>query len=277
MWHAIKAYFIFLWHSKNAHGVHSPFVYNLVTKCFYNNQKQPDYKILSDFRNNHLLNTDYIEVKDFGAGSRVFRSNKRQIRQIAENAGISRSYAQLLYRITGYFKPDKILEIGTSLGLATVSLQKGNPDAQLITLEGCPETARIARQSFVQFNLSAESKITSFEKYFDSISSQDQFDLVYFDGNHSEEATITYFKKLLPTVTNTSCWIFDDIHWSEGMENAWKFIQNHPKVTVTIDTFQWGIVFFRTEQIKENFIIRVHKNGFYDIILGVKNLWGLIH
>ena len=62
---------------------------------------------------------------------------------------------------------------------------------------------------------------------------------------------------MLPTITNESIWIFDDIHWSDDMEEAWEIIKNHPKVTVTIDTFQWGIVFFREEQKKEHLAIRV--------------------
>jgi len=82
------------------------------------------------------------------------------------------------------------------------------------------------------------------------------YSLIYFDGNHSKQATLDYFELLLPTITNDSVWIFDDIHWSTGMEEAWEIIKSHPKVKVTIDTFQWGIVFFRSEQEKEHFTIR---------------------
>ena len=85
------------------------------------------------------------------------------------------------------------------------------------------------------------------------------FDLVYFDGNHSKKATLDYFEALLPTISNDSVWIFDDIHWSADMEEAWEIIKKHPKVSVTIDTFQWGIVFFRAEQEKEHFIINPNK------------------
>jgi predicted O-methyltransferase YrrM len=80
--------------------------------------------------------------------------------------------------------------------------------------------------------------------------------LIYFDGNHSKKATLEYFELLLPSITNDSVWIFDDIHWSKDMEEAWEIIKNHPKVKVTIDIFQCGIVFFRTEQEKEHFVIR---------------------
>src|SRR6187402_2891781 len=111
----IKSYLQFLWHSKNEHAVHSPFVFNLLTKCFYDKKIKSEYNTLKKYRNNLLQNKNTIEVTDFGAGSRVFKSNKRQISQIARTAGISPKRAQLLFRIVNYFKPDSILEIGTSL------------------------------------------------------------------------------------------------------------------------------------------------------------------
>jgi hypothetical protein len=40
------------------------------------------------------------------------------------------------------------------------------------------------------------------------------------------------------------------------MTEAWETIKKHPQVTVTIDTFYWGIVFFRKAQAKEHFTIR---------------------
>lgn len=254
----IKAYFHFLWNSKNQHGVHSPFVYSLVTKCFYDTKTKPDYKILKAYRNDLLNNKNTIEVTDFGAGSRVFKSNTRQVSKIAQTAGITPKRAELLYRIVRYFQPETILEIGTSLGLATSALSLGNPKAKIITLEGCPQTSGIAQKQFAKFKLNnIETVVTEFTTHFKNYQlSTVSYQLIYFDGNHSKQATLDYFELLLPTITNETVWIFDDIHWSEGMEEAWKIIKNHPKVTVTIDTFQWGLVFFRYEQEKEHFIIR---------------------
>ncbi len=268
MLHLIKAYIQFLWNSKNQHGVHSPFVFNLVTKCFYDKTNYPEYKTLKNYRNSLLQNKDSIEVTDFGAGSRVFKSNTRQISKIVQTAGITSKRAELLYRIVNYFQPSTVLEIGTSLGLATSALSLGtrakgelseaNKKAKTITLEGCPETAEIAKKQFQLFQLNnTESVTTEFSSYLSNSQLQNsKFELIYFDGNHSKKATLDYFELLLPTITNETVWIFDDIHWSPDMEEAWKIIKNHPKVTVTIDTFQWGIVFFRIEQEKEHFIIR---------------------
>ncbi len=255
----IKSYLRFLYNSKNQHGVHSPFVFDLITKCFYDKQKFPEYPILKNYRKSLLQNKTTIEVTDFGAGSKVFKSNTRAINQIAKNAGISSKRAELLFRMVRYFQPNTILEIGTSLGLATSALSLGNQKVQITTLEGCPNTLNQCQLQLQKFNINNVKCINSeFESHLKTISHQPTtFNLIYFDGNHSKQATLRYFETLLPTITNETVWIFDDIHWSPDMEAAWKIIQNHPKVTVTIDTFQWGIVFFRTEQKKEHFTIRV--------------------
>ena len=264
----IKSYLKFLWHSKNEHAVHSPFVFNLVTKCFYDTKPKPDpsgseqakqYEVLKNYRNSLLKNKNTIEVTDFGAGSKVFKSNTRQISQIVKTAGISTKRAELLLRITNYFQPETILEIGTSLGLASSALALGNPKAKITTLEGCPNTMAIAQNQLQLFNINnVELVLTEFDEYLQSQNLiSNIFNLIYIDGNHSKKATLEYFELLLPTITNETVWIFDDIHWSSEMEEAWEIIKIHPRVTVTIDTFQWGMVFFRQEQPKEHFVIRV--------------------
>ena len=263
MFQIIKSYIKFLWNSKNDHGVHSPFVFELITKCFYNKKKYPQYKVLKSYRNSLLKNKNTIEVTDFGAGSKVFKSNTRAINKIAKTAGISSKRAQLLFKIVNYFQPETILEIGTSLGLATSALALGNSKAKITTLEGCSNTLEISKKMFqlssFNFNTNNINFInTEFSLFLKKFKPQtSNLQLIYFDGNHSQKATLAYFELLLPTISNNSVWIFDDIHWSLEMENTWQIIKNNPKVTVTIDTFQWGIVFFRTQQEKEHFTIRI--------------------
>lgn len=253
----IQSYLKFLWHSKNEHAVHSPFVFNLLTKCFYDKKSKPEYAVLKKYRKELLTNKNAIEVTDFGAGSKVFKSNTRVIAKIAITAGISLKRAELLCRMTRYFKPENILEIGTSLGLATSALALGNTKANITTLEGCPSTMAIAKTQFQQFGLSnINAEVTEFDSYFSKLQTLN-YKLIYFDGNHSKKATLDYFERLLPTVTNETVWIFDDIHWSKDMEQAWEIIKTHARVTVTIDTFQWGLVFFRREQPSEHFVIRL--------------------
>jgi predicted O-methyltransferase YrrM len=231
----------------------------LVTKCFYDKKKHAEYSILINYRKALLENKKMIEVTDFGAGSKVFKTNTRPISKIAKTAGISKKRAELLFRIVQYFKPESVLEIGTSLGLATSALALGNPNSKIITLEGCSETANQCQLQLQKFKINnVDLVLTEFHSYLETCNLQSTTcNLIYFDGNHSKKATLAYFEILLPTITNDTVWIFDDIHWSAEMEKAWGIIKNNPKVTVTVDTFQWGLVFFRKEQAKEHFVIRV--------------------
>jgi predicted O-methyltransferase YrrM len=254
MWYQIFAYFKFLLKSSNQHGVHSPFVYDLITKCFYDKSSYDNYQTIENYRKELLQNNTVIEVKDFGAGSRVFSSNQRKVSAIAKNAGITKKRAQLLTRLVSYLNVQKCLELGTSLGIGTIAMKNAT---DVCTIEGCPETAAIAEQQLRKYDMNNQSlSIAPFEKALSQYM-DDLFDLVYFDGNHQKEATLQYFEQLLNTAHNDSVFIFDDIHWSKDMNEAWETIKNHPKVTVTIDTFFWGFVFFRKEQVKEHFIVRL--------------------
>jgi len=60
----------------------------------------------------------------------------------------------------------------------------------------------------------------------------------------------------LKYANNNTIFIFDDIHWSDGMENAWKYIKANTRTTLTIDLFFVGIVFVKSELSKEDFTIR---------------------
>jgi len=328
----IIAYLKFLLKSTNQHGVHSPFVFKLLTECFYKKESKPGFKKVLAFRNALLKDHQVISVTDFGAGSRVFSSERRKVSAIAKNAGISKKRALLLNKLTSYLKCKNALELGTSVGISSAAIAAGN-NLQLTTIEGCPETANIAREYFRKFELDNitlivgefEDVLNGFlEKQESRDKSQDKKqnredggpesedrmdsgdgrpkteeriesgdgrpeteaqnhpqtsflfplssflsplstknhkphppDLIYFDGNHQKEATLHYFEKLLPLAHNDSVFIFDDIHWSGEMEEAWEQIKAHPRVRVSVDTFYWGLVFFRKEQEKEHFTIRI--------------------
>ncbi len=253
----IIQYIKFLFKSTNQHGVHSPFVYDLVTTCFYDNKAYSDYKTIISYRKALLNNTTKIEVTDLGAGSLMMKQPERTVSEIAKNAGTTNKRAQLLYRITNYFKPKNILELGTSLGIATLAMQFANPDAKIITIEGCPNISEFTKNNFKINSVENIHVITgNFNVEIDTLKAN-TYNLIFFDGNHQKEATLSYFESLLETTNNDSVFIFDDIYWSKGMTEAWQIIKQHPKVTITIDTFFWGFVFFRKEQRKEHFTIRV--------------------
>ncbi|MCH8533794.1 MAG: class I SAM-dependent methyltransferase [Flavobacteriaceae bacterium] len=257
MWYPIKSYLPYLLNSQNQHGLHSPFVYKLVTECFYDTSDFEGYLVWKKFQKQLLKSKETIEVKDFGAGSRVFSSAERKVSAIAKNAGTTYKRAKLLHRLTHYLKIKNALELGTSLGLGSLAMAL-KPELELTTVEACPQTAQVAKNNFDALQLTkVTSEVCTFKDYLKSLSSHTKFDLVFVDGHHDGEATYTYFERLLPHHHNDSVFIFDDIYWSKDMQEAWKKIIQHPAVKVSIDTFYWGLVFFRKEQVKQDFKIRV--------------------
>ncbi|OEK08831.1 methyltransferase [Flavivirga aquatica] len=259
MLYPITQYIKFLFRSTNQHGVHSPFVFNLVTQCFYDKTNYTAYKDIINYKKELLKNKTKIIVTDLGAGSQVMKQSERIVSKIAKNAGTTNKRAKLLYRLSNYFKPNTVLELGTSLGIATHAISIGNTDTKtnITTVEGCTNTFKFTKNNLKKHTSANINIINADFNVLTKELSSNNYDFIFFDGNHQKEATLNYFETLLQTANNDSVFIFDDIYWSQGMTEAWKTIKNHPKVTVSIDTFFWGLVFFRKEQVKEHFSIRI--------------------
>ncbi len=258
MWHSIFAYIKYLFLSKSKYSIHSPFVYDFVTKGLEPSISVEYSQKLNAFRNDLLDDNTVIEVSDFGAGSKVFKSNQRKICKIAKYASISKNKANLLQKIICYFKPIQILELGTSLGIGSAAMRIVAPHAKISSIEGCPQTASKAKEYFQKHQVKNISILTGkFSSLLPKLCQKNTFDLIYFDGNHQKKATLEYFNTALQSIHNDSLFIFDDIHWSTGMEEAWNSIKKHSKVTLSIDLFHIGIVFFRKEQVKQDFVIRI--------------------
>jgi len=249
----------YYWKSGNAHSVHSPFVFQLYTKGFKSTPPANNELLqrINQYKDSLYGDKRVIEVTDFGAGSRVFKSNAREISKIAKTAGISAKNGQLLMNLTHYLKPDNILEIGTSLGMSTAYLALVSPNSRIVTLEGCKETACVAQKQFQYYKLdNIDLVVGNFADTLPKVLVEQHFDLIFFDGNHQKAPTMQYFDLCLKYASEKSVFIFDDIHWNPEMEETWKLIKENPRVTVSIDTFQWGLVFFRSEQVKQDFILR---------------------
>ena len=256
----ITSYLKFLFRSGNEHAIHSPFLFELYTRVIApGKDSNPVYSQIRQFRKEMLSSNDTVEVLDLGAGSRINKSNIRKIKSIAKNAEKPEKFGKLFYRLIQHFQPETILELGTSLGITTLYLSKAKPEAQVISFEGCPETAKIAKGNFEKagsknidvvlgnIDETLPAELTRLNR---------KIDFAYFDANHRYEPTVRYFETCLPYATNESLFIFDDIYWSAEMKKAWEEIKAHPDVTLTVDLFWIGLVFFRKNQAKENFVLR---------------------
>jgi predicted O-methyltransferase YrrM len=261
-WQLAKKYLNYYLTASNSrgHGVHSPFVFDFITKVLNDKQHYPAYDKVEDLRQQLLLkDKTNLNIEDFGAGSSITKSNQRTIAFIAQSAAKPKKFGQLLFRMVKMYQPKTILELGTSLGITTSYLSLAKPDSNIITMEGANEVAAIAIENFNTLELQNISVVEG--NFDDTLSSVVRglttVDFAFIDGNHRMTPTLGYFQQLLAKTSDNSILIFDDIHWSSEMEEAWKTIRDHPSVCCSIDLFFIGIVFFRQEfREKQHFIIR---------------------
>ena len=244
--------------AKTRHGVHSPFVYNLVDKVIYDFKDKSEYLEIENLREKLLNDDRTITITDLGAGSLVNNHKQKKVKDLAKNALKSKKLAQLLYRLAKEFNPKTAVELGSCLGVTSAYFGKAIPDGKVVTMEGCPQTAALAKENLSLLAINnTEVVVGNFDINFpEFVQSQEKIDFVFIDGNHRKQATLDYFKLCLPKIHENSVLIFDDIYWSKGMKQAWKEIKNHSKVTLTIDLFWIGLVFFKTDRFREHFKIK---------------------
>ena len=247
----------YLLRSFHLHGIHSPFIYELNEVVFKEKTRFYAFDEVEAIRSKLLLTHKEIKVLDLGAGSQVNNSKTRKISQIAKSALKSPKNAQVLFRLVQKFKPNTILEIGTSLGITTCYLARSNKASNIFTLEGSPEITKVAQINFNKLGIKNVNQIVGNfnETLSETLKSIKVLDFVFFDGNHQKTPTLAYFNECLKKADENSIFVFDDIYWSKEMTTAWKEIKRHEKVVVTIDCFEMGIVFFKKDQAKEHFTV----------------------
>jgi predicted O-methyltransferase YrrM len=251
-------YIKYLFESITKYNINSPFLYDLVTQVFDDKKSYPEYKKVEHLKKELLKNSEIIEVTDLGAGSKTGKQTERSVKQIVKYSSKPKKIGRLLFRLSNYFKPGQILELGTSVGLSSMYLSYGYRSAKVVTIEGCPNISHIAQTNFEQLGMSNIQLVTGNfdDELIGVLEKVKSIDLAFIDGNHQQQPTIKYFEQCLSFSGPDTVLIFDDIHWSEGMEKAWQHIINHPSVTLSIDIFFIGIVFLKPGLSKQHFVIR---------------------
>ncbi len=230
----------------------------MVTQVIHSKEHNPVFESIETQRKALLHDNSIIDVKDFGSRSSINTGNYRKVSEIAAQSLKPPRQAQLLFRLANHMKSQNILELGTSFGITTSYLANTTNCFRLITLEGCQNVASKALQTFRNTKLSnVEIYTGNFSQTLPKILNElSTVDFVFFDGNHRKEATIDYFEQCLLKKNNQSLFVFDDIYHSQEMKEAWEYVKANEQVTVTIDLFYMGLVFFKKELHKQDFMIR---------------------
>jgi predicted O-methyltransferase YrrM len=253
--------YLFTASNGRGHGIHSPFVFEFVDQVLMASNKQKDvFKEIEKIRQDYTKDRSrFIEVKDLGAGSVSNSGSNRSIAQIAKGAAKHPKFARLLHRMVEYYKVESVLELGTSLGLTTRYFAVAGDEVKVQTIEGAPEIANFSRDSFKEEGFTnIDLLVGDFESMLpEALLKMKGKKLIFFDGNHQYQPTMRYFMEVLKICDEEDILVFDDIHWSEGMEKAWEEIKKYERVTCSVDLFFIGVVFLRKEfKEKLDFTIR---------------------
>lgn len=251
--HRVISFLHYLIRAKTIFYIHSPFVYKFY-KTVLTHQKTSEFLAISTERKRLNNNNETIKVNDFGTG----KSQQLPLSVLAKKVAIKEKYGRVLFHLVHEYKPKNVIEIGTSIGISACYLAKANALAEVHCLEGNKASIQLAKQLHKNLNL---NNIVYIEGDFAHslpilLHQIDSVDLVFFDGNHTKEATLNYFEWCIAKTKPDSILVFDDIYWSKEMTEAWTIIKNDQRIKLTIDLYQLGICFLKQDKIaKEDFTL----------------------
>ncbi len=253
----LKQFIQYRLNAGGARKLHSPFMFDLYQEVIKDAGEYYAYNQIERVRRDLLEDRTELKFNDLGAKANGNSFGRKKVSSIAKSALSTPRQAQLLFRLVNYFQPEVIVEIGTSLGISTAYMACGRKSAQIHTIEGCGEILKIANSTLQRLGI---KRVYMHHGNFDDVlpplvSKLDSLCFAYVDGNHTYEATVKYFDILCSKANHNSVFVIDDIYWSEEMTKAWNVIKSDQRVTVSVDLFYMGLVFFRSGQVKENFVL----------------------
>ena len=238
---------------------HSPFLFDLFTQCCNEHARSPEFEAIEACRKELLTFTEKIKRTDFGAGSATGNlGDQVPIADIARHALSHPFQCRFLFRLVQFMKPQSILELGTSLGISTAYLAAAAPEGFITTVEGDPNVARIARQTFEKLELAnIELHSLLFRTYLEDVDEMTP-DLIFLDGHHESKALVEYYDILEKRIRPETIIVIDDIYWSKDMTEGWNELIRRPTVTQSVDCFHFGLLFFSPDFIgREHHKIRL--------------------
>lgn len=239
--------------SGSRYSVHSPFVYDLITKALKPQISTEHTGIIKNIER-EIAHTPPFMSTDLGTGNNRELSGKSLLKM-----SINDRYGSMLYGLCQHFSPENILELGTSAGLSAAWMALGSPKAKLTSVEACPRKTQLAGEVLRKNGISNVDLINGeAASYIQQLRKKEyKAQLFFIDADHSYESTKYFYSKLLPLSTENSLMIFDDIYWSLGMTEAWNEISADKNVSLAVATMRFGMIFFRKGIEKQYFRLRI--------------------
>ena len=242
----------------NAHSIHSPFIFELYTKVYRDFSPDPDFELIEQVRKELRSSSEVIQITDLGAGSRQNAALERTVGDIAKKSLTKPFWCRFFYKMIRHYGYTNLVELGTSLGVTAAYLARAAPQGKVYTVEGCPNTLRVATKTFERLGITNVHTVNgSIDHCLEELLEETgPPDFVLFDANHRYLPTLSYFELCVAKASESSVFVFDDIYWSAEMKKAWQQISTDPRVSLSVDFFHAGLVFFRKGVEKQHFVLK---------------------
>ena len=223
---------------------------NFVREVYRDDRHYHAFDLIQAIRHYWSGQKGTVRLRSLGAPSKTTSGSERSIRSLVKTNAIDDRCGRLLFRLALWLRADRILEFGTNAGISTLYLHAADTRALLQTVEGNPEVAALARETFTRAGASPQLHpyCSRFDQWLNdhwpANPPELPLDLFFLDGDHRFQPTLDYVRRLLPAATAQSVFVIADIHWSEGMERAWGELKDFPGVQASLDLYHFGLLFF---------------------------------
>ncbi|MBN7817199.1 class I SAM-dependent methyltransferase [Algoriphagus sp. YJ13C] len=241
---------------EDGHSLQSPFVYSIYSNLvsFLKEENKGNNEIES-FRRSLLDSDEVIEVLDLGAGSKKVNTFKRKVALITKYSTSSPKFAKLYQYFCSLTKAKHVIELGTCMGISSRYLAEVT-HGKVFTFEGSKEIQDVAKRNADTKNI--EFILGEIQQSLPEIlKGLPQVDFALVDANHTYEGTMTSFHLLLEKISPQSIVAIGDIYWSKEMAKAWKEIKANPKVKLSLDFYECGILFFEAPGGKTDYVLSI--------------------
>jgi len=224
-------------------GVHSPFIYNLITKVI--EEKTPYYF--------------FDDIENF---RKELLSRENPLNTLTADETQHKNYGALLFRLVNFFKCRNVLQIGTSTGVMSLYLALPlRNSCKCYALEerpGLTQSVRTFAENYSLTNLHLTEGAYA-ENLLKLNSDNASFDFIFINTRGDSDKTNETFRLVETFIYQNTVMVIDNIRQNKAIKNIWQEIKNRSDVTLTIDLFSLGLVFFNTQLHKQH-----HKNYFDD-------------
>ncbi len=193
--------------------------------------------LVTSLRADGMQDESVIKFLDFGAGSPDDKRTEEEMARGKEaettvgklsSIGLKNEWSEWIYTLVKEQKPKVVLELGTCCGFFSITMALASADTKVYTIEGAKEIAAIAASNIEKANCKNIVQVVGrFTDVLDkTLTDISPIDFAFIDGHHDKDATVKYYRQILPFMAKGSVMAFDDISWSEGMKEAWELISS---------------------------------------------------